>query len=179
MNGKPQVHRDTLVAKLAALPALTREQLLECWNEQTAEPMPPSMSTSLLRRAVGYVIQEQRHGGLSKQQVRMLKRLGQDARRETLAGRSSCGNDARERHAIEASVSPATGKRVRQKTREPRTGIILRPGTRLVREWQGRSHAVDVHVDGFGWNGKHYRSLSAVATAITGVHRSGNRFFRV
>jgi hypothetical protein len=109
----------------------------------------------------------------------MLKRLGQDARRETFAGRSSRGDEARERHVAEANQERGADNPVRRQSRKPGTGIILRPGTRLVREWQGRSHAVDVRVDGFGWNGKHYRSLSAVATAITGVRWSGNRFFRV
>jgi hypothetical protein len=128
---------------------------------------------------VGYAVQERRLGGLSRQQTRVLKRLGQGARRENIAWRSSGGEDARDYQVANADRLPDAVKLTRQKSRQPRMGIVLRPGTRLVREWQGRSHAVDVRVDGFGWNGKHYRSLSAVATAITGVHRSGNRFFRV
>ena len=57
--------------------------------------------------------------------------------------------------------------------------IALRAGTRLVREWQAKSHSVDVMADGFAWNGTVYRLLSAVARAITGVRWSGNRFFRI
>ena len=57
--------------------------------------------------------------------------------------------------------------------------IVLRPGTRLVRDWQGKSHSVDVRADGLSWNGTVYRSLSAVALAITGARWSGNRFFRL
>jgi len=52
-------------------------------------------------------------------------------------------------------------------------------GTRLIREWNGRSHTVDVVEDGFEWNGELYRSLSAVAQAITGARWSGPRFFRL
>lgn len=53
----------------------------------------------------------------------------------------------------------------------------LTSGTRLVREWNGATHVVDV-VDGhLMWNGASYRSLSAVARAITGAHWSGPRFF--
>ncbi len=51
------------------------------------------------------------------------------------------------------------------------------PGTRLLREWNGRTHQVDVTEDAFVWNGETYRSLSAVARAITGARWSGPRFF--
>lgn len=55
----------------------------------------------------------------------------------------------------------------------------LSPGTVLVREWNGVPHAVTVVTDGFLWNGRLYASLSAVATAITGVRWSGPRFFKL
>ena len=57
----------------------------------------------------------------------------------------------------------------------PRPG--LQPGTRLVREWQGRSYEVLVRDDGFSWQGAHYRSLSAVARTITSTAWSGPLFF--
>ena len=53
----------------------------------------------------------------------------------------------------------------------------LRPGGRLIREWNGISHVVDVTDDGYLWRGDRYRSLSAIARAITGAHWSGPRFF--
>jgi Protein of unknown function (DUF2924) len=53
----------------------------------------------------------------------------------------------------------------------------LRPGARLVREWNGVSHVVDVTEAGLMWRGRRYRSLSAVARAITGSRWSGPRFF--
>ena len=51
------------------------------------------------------------------------------------------------------------------------------PGTRLVREWQGVEHAVTVLESGFEYQGKPFKSLSAVANAITGTHWSGPLFF--
>jgi hypothetical protein len=57
----------------------------------------------------------------------------------------------------------------------PRTTV--KPGTRLVREWNGQSHAVLVHADSVEWRDKRYRSLSVVAREITGAHWSGPRFF--
>lgn len=53
----------------------------------------------------------------------------------------------------------------------------LQPGARLLREWNGRTHEVEVVEKGFLWRGKPYRSLSAVARAITGARWSGPRFF--
>jgi Protein of unknown function (DUF2924) len=53
----------------------------------------------------------------------------------------------------------------------------LKPGTRLLREWQGRNHEVLVLDDGFSWQSTHYRSLSAIARKITGTAWSGPLFF--
>jgi hypothetical protein len=53
----------------------------------------------------------------------------------------------------------------------------LRPGTRLLREWQGRTYDVLVLDDGFSWQGTRYRSLSAIARKITGTAWSGPLFF--
>ena len=53
----------------------------------------------------------------------------------------------------------------------------LRPGTRLVREWQGVTHQVLVLEDGVLFHRQHFRSLSEVARLITGSRWSGPRFF--
>jgi len=53
----------------------------------------------------------------------------------------------------------------------------LTPGTRLVRDWRGTGHTVTVLDDGFEYDGQVWRSLTAIAKAITGTHRNGPRFF--
>ena len=53
----------------------------------------------------------------------------------------------------------------------------LTPGARLVRDWHGVGHTVMVLEDGFEYGGQHWRSLTAIAKAITGVHWNGPRFF--
>lgn len=55
--------------------------------------------------------------------------------------------------------------------------ISFRSGTRLVREWRGTRHQVVVLESGYEYQGRHYRSLTQVASAITGAHWSGPRFF--
>ena len=57
--------------------------------------------------------------------------------------------------------------------------VALQTGGRLLREWNGVTHTVDVVDGGYLWQGDHYRSLSAIARAITGARWSGPRFFGV
>jgi Protein of unknown function (DUF2924) len=52
-------------------------------------------------------------------------------------------------------------------------------GTQLIREWRGVEHKVTVLADGFEWEGRRYKSLSAVARAITGTRWNGLTFFGV
>ena len=62
---------------------------------------------------------------------------------------------------------------------KPKATAKLTTGTRLIREWNGVNHVVDVADGHFVWNGVQYQSLSAVARAITGARWSGPRFFAV
>ena len=55
--------------------------------------------------------------------------------------------------------------------------VKIKPGTRLLREWHGSTHEVIVTDEGFVWDGATYRSLSAIALAITGTKWNGYRFF--
>ena len=57
------------------------------------------------------------------------------------------------------------------------TAILLKPGTRLLREWGGRTYTVIVLDDGFESEGERYQSLTQIARRITGAHWSGPRFF--
>jgi hypothetical protein len=56
-------------------------------------------------------------------------------------------------------------------------GAKLRQGTKLVREWQGRTWTVEVIDGGFIMAGERFASLSAIARKITGARWSGPRFF--
>ena len=84
-------------------------------------------------------------------------------------------------------LKPAVGRRLgklcdaptNHAHRNPGTPSRLQPGTRLVREWNGHTHVVEVTDKGFIWNGDRHRSLSAIARAITGARWSGPRFFGV
>lgn len=58
-----------------------------------------------------------------------------------------------------------------------REEIRLKPGTRLLREWNGTVHSVLVTADGLRFGERDYASLSQIAKEITGAHWSGPRFF--
>ena len=80
---------------------------------------------------------------------------------------------------------PATRRRLKQLRNpsksdaaqtSPASGA-LKPGTVLTREWGGTTHRVMVLEEGFAWAGQNYRSLSEIATRISGTRWSGPRFF--
>lgn len=60
---------------------------------------------------------------------------------------------------------------------QPANHISLKPGTRLVREWNGRALNVLVCDEGFELDGRHYASLTQIAHDVTGTRWSGPRFF--
>jgi hypothetical protein len=68
-------------------------------------------------------------------------------------------------------------RRLRRQAGSPASAAVLTPGTRLLREWQGQTHHVTVLSDGFAYEGKIYRSLTAIARQITGTAWSGPLFF--
>ena len=85
-----------------------------------------------------------------------------------------------------ARASPPAGAELQRLARALREGgrvsasqgQLFKPGTKLIREWQGKVHEVG---DGgrhlYAGPGKHYRSLSQIARSITGTRWSGPRFF--
>ena len=108
---------------------------------------PPAFSRAYLQSRLAHRIQEIVHGGLRPETVARLEALG-----ERLDG----GNIMMRR--IRADNMPAVG-------------------TKLIREFHGVEHVVAVLMDGFEYNGRRYRSLSAIARTITKVRWNGPAFF--
>ena len=85
------------------------------------------------------------------------------------------------------SLSARAQERLRQlsqafeKGSDPTAAVApcLRPGTRLVRQWGDQVHLVNVHVNGYEYQGTRYRSLSEIARLITGTRWSGPLFFGI
>ena len=127
--------------------------LAEFWEQRFACVPPRGCGQHLLELAAAYAIQEKAFGGLNAA-----------TRRGLAIGLDSNGGDPGE-------------PRLRRKSGTARSVRSIKPGTRLVREWNGRTHHVEVVADGYVWNGKMHRSLSVIAREITGAQWSGPRFF--
>jgi hypothetical protein len=71
-----------------------------------------------------------------------------------------------------------TSRQAAQSLKKAASGSApLAPGTRLMREWQGQTHHVTVAQGAFEYDGRKWRSLSAIARSITGTAWSGPAFF--
>ncbi|MEM6942131.1 MAG: DUF2924 domain-containing protein [Pseudomonadota bacterium] len=133
----------------ARLVALKRATTLELKKQwrDLFDSEPPPFNRRYLESRLAYRIQELAYGGLQPETVRRLERLGEELD----------GGD-RKKSRIRADAVPIAG-------------------TRLIREWQGVEQVVTVIADGFEWQGRPYKSLSAIARAITGTRWNGWVFF--
>ena len=108
---------------------------------------PPPYSRTYLQSRLAYRIQELSLGGLKPQTIAHLEALG-----EALDG----------------------GKPEKRKV--PAANRLI-TGTQLIREYQGVPHTVIVRDADFVYEGRPYKSLSAIARAITGTRWNGLMFF--
>lgn len=141
-----------LEREIGRLAGLSRKELAERWVKAFRCPPPSGVKRQLLERGIAWHLQARHFGGLSPAILRTLRANAPD--------RTS------------SSVS-------KDSSRNLRPAKSLAPGTRLLREWHGRTHCVDVVENGFVHEGKTYSSLSAIARTITGARWSGPRFFRL
>lgn len=176
--------QERLDREVAVLGDLPRAELVERWVKAFGSPPPKGIKQALLVRAAAWHLQKRRLGGLSSESSRVLKAT----MRRLEAGRLSptdagCVGEADGvavfRNASSASqLSPSSsGASSNTPPAVSPVRIVLKPGARLVREWNGRMNVVEVTDNGFIHEGKTYRSLSAIAKRITGAHWSGPRFF--
>lgn len=155
---------DILSAKIEALHGMTPAALRDVYREVFGEPSRSNNRQWLIRR-IAWRMQAQAEGGLSE---RARARAAEIARDEDLRLRPPSHRGP----GLGASLRTVSGKVVaRTDARVPVAGSIL------VRPYQDVDHRVVVLSDGFEYEGKIFRSLSAVARAITGSHWNGYGFF--
>ena len=137
---------EPILARLAALKAMSVNELKTEWQAMFDAPAPNNSRTFLESR-LAYRIQELTCGGPDKQTRRLLDLLADE---------------------VEGTLTR------KAQIADPRNPVV---GTKLIREWDGVAHTVTVLREGFDWDGRRYKSLSAVARAITGTRWNGYRFF--
>lgn len=157
--------KEKVEKEVALLGDLSRENLVELWTKVHGRPPPKGIKQGLLLRSAAWHLQRRRLGGLSAEGPRKLKRA-----MRRIDADCRCTNTPDEER-IEGSTKASQAAAVTD------ASASLRPGARLVRDWNGRTHVVEVTSDGFLFAGKNFRSLSAIARHITGARWSRPRFF--
>ena len=147
-NTRPEsLDREKLDLEIARLRGLEVRELRGRWHSVFRRPAPSHLPRHLLFRILAYRLQADGLGELDADTLRLFDRSGSAA---------DVGKLAAEFNQRKAE---------------------LRPGTVLVREWDGQLHRVMVLADGFAWKDKVYRSLTKVAFALTGTRWNGPKFF--
>jgi len=164
---KTQKDKSTL-AKITELNRMSTDELKKLWGKlynppsasehlaNNAENMPaavrrpPEFKRQLLLRRLAYKIQEIAHGGVDVQ------------------------TNARMTILLDQSGYDEMGRR----KPDPNELPYKTPGTVFVREWHDKKHEVTLLDNGkFEYDGIPYKSLTAIATKITGTKRNGPKFF--
>ncbi|MEQ1956268.1 DUF2924 domain-containing protein [Mesorhizobium sp. CN2-181] len=175
-----------LEREIAAIGALPPEDLAREWQRIYQHAPPRSLSHDLLARAVSWHLQAKRLGGLSAGTRQMLRQQTERAERGGGANKARGvrkSEPARRDADIITGTASAASLDVSPSLTLARTGVASKPrrrlsqGARLIRDWNGRAHVVDVIDRGYVYDGKLYSSLTAIAFAITGTRWSGPRFF--
>ena len=141
--------RRSVLRQLATLNTMKLEQLREKWLDLYGSD-PPQYKRQFLIKRLAYRIQEVFYGGLSETAKARLKQVAQE------------------------DPVPRVGRRISDHP-QSQNGIL--PGTRFVRIWKDRRYEVLAHENGFEYEGRIFRSLSAVAREITGTRWNGRLFF--
>jgi hypothetical protein len=150
-----------LAAEIAALPRLRVSELRVKYAEVCREPTPSHNKIWLVKR-IAWRLQARAEGDLSERARKRAAELVADADLRLSAPASD-----------ETTATPDRPSTIRV----PTDDRLPRPGTVLTRRYKGRTLEVQVLEHGFAFEGRTYRSLSAVAEAVTGSHCSGHFFF--
>jgi hypothetical protein len=143
----------TLIARLAEIQSLSTGQLRTEFQNLAGRPTG-SWNREWLRRKVSWLVQER------------------ERQRSDTVGLPTLVPEVRNRPRsprLDAPIQLIPGP-----VRDPR---LPKPGSVLVRDYRGLRLTVTALERGFEWNGRLYRSLSAVAKAVTGAHWNGRLFF--
>lgn len=150
-------------AELDTLRRMSIDQLRAKFAVVFGEPTRSRHKEYLIKRII-WRMQANLEGGLSERARQRATELANDA-------------DLRISAPRQPRVSPDADERTKIVTAKLPVNTCLLPATQLKREYKGRVVRVTVLDDGFEFEGSRYKSLSAVAKAVTGQHWNGYHFF--
>ena len=151
----------SLEEQLAALKRVEVRDLLARYVELFGERAPTHHRVWLVKR-IAWRLQALAEGDLSERAKRRAAELANDA---------------------DLRLSPPKAQKPRPATLDPSPAAhdsrLPMPGAVITRKYKGTTLEVKVLADGFQYEGRCYKSLSAVAKVITGTHANGFHFFRL
>jgi hypothetical protein len=155
-----------LTKELAKLEKMSVGELRERFAEVCGETTSGRNKTWLIRR-IAWRLQANAEGGLSERALARARELANDADLRVTAPKAN---------PVPATPHGATRAMTLAKRGDDRLPL---PGTVITRDYKGKTLRVTVLAKGFEFEGEVYKSLSAVAKAITGSHCNGFLFFRM
>lgn len=151
--------------EVAVLGRMTARQLRDYYATLFGEESRSFHKIYLIRR-IAWRVQANAEGDLSIRARRRAEQLADDA-------------DVRVTPPKDTPLPSAIGPTVELEVSPSHDRRLPTPGTALVRRYKGRTIEVTVLHDGFAYDGQRYKSLTAVAKAVTGTHCNGFRFFGI
>jgi len=153
--------------QIAELKRMTVTQLRQKHIEAFGEPTRSGHKDYLVKR-IAWRLQAQESGDLSQRARKRAEQLANDADLRTTAPKHPTDDTAPGITTKAATLPPSS--------HDPRLPL---PGSFITRVYKGREIVVKVRPKGFEYEGEIYRSLSAVAKAVTGKHWNGYHFFKL
>lgn len=148
---------DTLISKIEVLREASLSALRNACREHFPSKKAVSSNRTYLWRRIAHKMQELEQGGLSPDALKRLQLLMTDY--------DPVNNWALKSQAVYASSGPRRDRR------------LPLPGTLITKQYKGTTIQVKVLEKGFEYDGKVYKSLTAIAKEITGAHWNGYLFF--
>ncbi len=145
-------NRNSVLRQLGALQKMPLTDLREKWKDLYGTK-PPKFSRAFIQKRLAYRIQELFYGGLSE------------------------GTEEKLAEMVASNSKGFPGRKNIEPENEPKGKKKILPGTRFVRIYNGVRHTVTAKESGFLYDGRVYRSLTAIAREITGTPWSGRLFF--
>lgn len=151
-----------IMKEVAALQRMTPSQLRAKYAEVFGEETRSGHKEFLVRK-IAWRLQAQSEGGLTERARRRAMELANDLDIRTRAPAAP--------RVVSAPATEQAAVAVEEDNRVPMIGSVI------TRDYKGRAVRVTVLRDGFEFDGQTYRSLSAIAKAVTGTHWNGYHFF--
>ena len=148
--------------QITALGRMTPKELRARYAEVFGESTRSGNKEFLIKR-IAWRLQSQAEGGLSDRARRRAEQLARDADIQLTLPKATAGNG----RTVTGTMPSAVDDR------------FPPPGTVITRYYKGQTLRVTVLPNGFEYEGEVYRSISAVAKAVTGSHLSGIAFFNL